>query len=188
MRSPWSPKKPEKRAAPGSATRYVRRPLETPGQGLLHWPDSGVCAAVAAGSSRQASFQGCRSVEEFQCLNRIEEGTYGVVYRAKDKKTGGCGAEWSPKGRRGDGQEPDGAESPSLCRKGLVLKSVVRGCTRCAISSPARRVCCPQPLGPTCGLGSRREAGCPARATASSQGLRSSPGHPGPRHPRCQGP
>lgn len=36
------------------------------------------------------SFQGCRSVEEFQCLNRIEEGTYGVVYRAKDKKTGGC--------------------------------------------------------------------------------------------------
>lgn len=32
-------------------------------------------------------FKGCRSVEEFQCLNRIEEGTYGVVYRAKDKKT-----------------------------------------------------------------------------------------------------
>lgn len=30
---------------------------------------------------------GCRSVEEFLCLNRIEEGTYGVVYRAKDKKT-----------------------------------------------------------------------------------------------------
>lgn len=31
--------------------------------------------------------QGCRSVEEFQHLNRIEEGTYGVVYRAKDKRT-----------------------------------------------------------------------------------------------------
>ncbi|CAD7081158.1 unnamed protein product [Hermetia illucens] len=31
--------------------------------------------------------QGCRSVEEFQCLNRIEEGTYGVVYRAKDRRT-----------------------------------------------------------------------------------------------------
>lgn len=30
-------------------------------------------------------------MEEFQCLNRIEEGTYGVVYRAKDKKTGGPG-------------------------------------------------------------------------------------------------
>ena len=33
------------------------------------------------------SFQGCRSVEEFECLNKIEEGAYGVVYRAKDKKT-----------------------------------------------------------------------------------------------------
>ncbi|XP_071109573.1 cyclin-dependent kinase 11B-like [Haliotis cracherodii] len=33
------------------------------------------------------ALQGCRSVEEFSCLNRIEEGTYGVVYRAKDKKT-----------------------------------------------------------------------------------------------------
>merc|ERR1719192_1338279 len=34
------------------------------------------------------SVSGCRSVEEFQCLNRIEEGTYGVVYRARDKTTG----------------------------------------------------------------------------------------------------
>lgn len=33
------------------------------------------------------SVYGCRSVEEFQCLNRVEEGTYGVVYRAKDKKS-----------------------------------------------------------------------------------------------------
>ena len=30
---------------------------------------------------------GCRSVDEFVCLNRIEEGTYGVVYRAKEKAT-----------------------------------------------------------------------------------------------------
>lgn len=34
------------------------------------------------------AIQGCRSVEEYECLNKIEEGTYGVVYRAKDKKTG----------------------------------------------------------------------------------------------------
>ena len=33
------------------------------------------------------SVHGCRSVLEFKCLNRIEEGTYGVVYRAKDKRT-----------------------------------------------------------------------------------------------------
>ena len=34
--------------------------------------------------------QGCRSVEEFECLNKIEEGAYGVVYRAKDKKSSRC--------------------------------------------------------------------------------------------------
>ncbi len=33
------------------------------------------------------SINGCRSVEEYHCLNKIEEGTYGVVYRARDKKT-----------------------------------------------------------------------------------------------------
>jgi len=33
------------------------------------------------------SVHGCRNVEEFKCLNRIEEGTYGVVYRARDKRT-----------------------------------------------------------------------------------------------------
>lgn len=33
------------------------------------------------------AIQGSRSVEEFDVLNRIEEGTYGVVYRAKDKTT-----------------------------------------------------------------------------------------------------
>lgn len=32
--------------------------------------------------------QGCRSVDEFERMNRIDEGTYGVVYRARDKKTG----------------------------------------------------------------------------------------------------
>lgn len=34
------------------------------------------------------AISGCRSVVEFDCMNRIEEGTYGVVYRAKDKRTG----------------------------------------------------------------------------------------------------
>jgi hypothetical protein len=32
--------------------------------------------------------QGCRSIEDFEHLNVIDEGTFGVVYRAKDKKTG----------------------------------------------------------------------------------------------------
>ncbi|XP_076032899.1 cyclin dependent kinase 11B pitslre isoform X2 [Oratosquilla oratoria] len=33
------------------------------------------------------ALMGCRSVDEFECLNRIEEGTYGVVYRAREKAT-----------------------------------------------------------------------------------------------------
>jgi cell division cycle 2-like protein len=32
--------------------------------------------------------KGCRTVDSFQKLNRVEEGTYGVVYRAKDKDSG----------------------------------------------------------------------------------------------------
>lgn len=32
--------------------------------------------------------QSCRSVESFKKLNKIEEGTYGVVYRAQEKVTG----------------------------------------------------------------------------------------------------
>ena len=32
--------------------------------------------------------QGCRSVYEFEYLKKINEGTYGVVYKAKDRKTG----------------------------------------------------------------------------------------------------
>ncbi|KAG9439331.1 hypothetical protein H6P81_019496 [Aristolochia fimbriata] len=31
--------------------------------------------------------RGCRSVDEFEKLNKIDEGTYGVVFRARDKKT-----------------------------------------------------------------------------------------------------
>lgn len=34
------------------------------------------------------AIQGCRRVDEYKCLNRIEEGAYGVVFRAKDIKTG----------------------------------------------------------------------------------------------------
>ena len=34
------------------------------------------------------ALMGCRNVEEYEWLNRIEEGTYGVVYRAKNKRTG----------------------------------------------------------------------------------------------------
>lgn len=32
-------------------------------------------------------FGGCRDVADFRKLNRIGEGTYGIVYRARDTKT-----------------------------------------------------------------------------------------------------
>ncbi|KAJ3080264.1 hypothetical protein HK100_010193, partial [Physocladia obscura] len=32
--------------------------------------------------------QSCRSVDCYEKLNRIEEGSYGIVYRARDKQTG----------------------------------------------------------------------------------------------------
>ena len=34
------------------------------------------------------ALMGCRNVESYEWLNRIEEGTYGVVHRGKDKRTG----------------------------------------------------------------------------------------------------
>ena len=49
-------------------------------------------------------------MEEFQCLNRIEEGTYGVVYRAKDKKTGGMQPRVVPHREGGVGHGPGGPE------------------------------------------------------------------------------
>ena len=36
------------------------------------------------------ALDGCRNVDEFEYLNRIEEGTYGVVYRGKEKRSGVC--------------------------------------------------------------------------------------------------
>ena len=37
--------------------------------------------------STKRDLLGCRSVDNFEKLNRIEEGTYGVVYRARDKES-----------------------------------------------------------------------------------------------------
>ena len=37
---------------------------------------------------RVALLEGCRSIEGFEYLNKIDEGAYGVVYRARDKHSG----------------------------------------------------------------------------------------------------
>lgn len=34
------------------------------------------------------ALMGCKNVESYEWLDRIEEGTYGVVYKAKDRRTG----------------------------------------------------------------------------------------------------
>jgi cell division cycle 2-like protein len=34
---------------------------------------------------RVSLLEGCRSIENFEYLNKIDEGAYGVVYRARDK-------------------------------------------------------------------------------------------------------
>ncbi|KAM6570236.1 hypothetical protein CsatB_018221 [Cannabis sativa] len=43
---------------------------------------------AASTSHRVNMLQGCRSVFEYEKLNKINEGTYGIVYKAKDKKSG----------------------------------------------------------------------------------------------------
>ncbi|KAK3040604.1 hypothetical protein RJ639_026925 [Escallonia herrerae] len=53
--------------------------------------DDGICGiqAPAVPKYRRINMlHGCRSVFEYEKLNKINEGTYGVVYRAKDKNTG----------------------------------------------------------------------------------------------------
>lgn len=41
-----------------------------------------------SGASRHPFLQGCRSVYAYEKLNHIEEGSYGVVSRAREKETG----------------------------------------------------------------------------------------------------
>jgi hypothetical protein len=47
-----------------------------------------VAAATVPAAAHNPLFHGCRSVEAYQRLNYIDEGTYGLVFRAKDKQTG----------------------------------------------------------------------------------------------------
>jgi cell division cycle 2-like protein len=45
-------------------------------------------SSISSGASRHPLLQGCRSVYVYEKLNHIEEGSYGVVSRARDKETG----------------------------------------------------------------------------------------------------
>lgn len=61
-------------------------PSDSDTEGETH--SHGMPEPVVPPSRSLNMLQGCRSVDEFERLNRIDEGTYGVVYRARDKKTG----------------------------------------------------------------------------------------------------
>ncbi|XP_061831288.1 cyclin-dependent kinase 11B isoform X2 [Nerophis lumbriciformis] len=80
----------EEEAEDGDPTPLSKTQSRTPTPEGNYVPDSPPISPVELKKELPKylpALQGCRSVEEFQCLNRIEEGTYGVVYRAKDKKT-----------------------------------------------------------------------------------------------------
>ncbi|XP_078144155.1 cyclin-dependent kinase 11B isoform X2 [Centroberyx gerrardi] len=80
----------EEEAAEGDPTPHSQTHSRSPTPEENYIPDSPPISPVELKKELPKylpALQGCRSVEEFQCLNRIEEGTYGVVYRAKDKKT-----------------------------------------------------------------------------------------------------
>lgn len=49
---------------------------------------SGGIGGSSSSSGRHPFLQGCRSVYRYERLNHIEEGSYGVVSRARDKETG----------------------------------------------------------------------------------------------------
>ncbi|KJE89337.1 hypothetical protein CAOG_08444 [Capsaspora owczarzaki ATCC 30864] len=50
--------------------------------------DNDAAAATSRIEKYYPAFQGCRSVDEYTRLNQIEEGSYGVVFRARDVRSG----------------------------------------------------------------------------------------------------
>jgi hypothetical protein len=74
-------------------------------------PGPSVAAAVVPKVVHTPLLDGCRSVECYTRLNHIDEGTYGVVFRAQDKETGEIfalkqvrGAACGRLGERGEGR------------------------------------------------------------------------------------
>jgi len=56
-----------------------------------HGGDEGVLEGIDAPATRSAHnplWYGCRSVDHYQKVKRVDEGTYGVVFKAKNRQTG----------------------------------------------------------------------------------------------------
>ncbi|ELR14612.1 cdk10/11, putative [Acanthamoeba castellanii str. Neff] len=60
----------------------------SPGQRAASPQGTPLRAAAAGLPVLVAAMRSCRSVDHYERLNRIQEGAYGVVHRAKDKETG----------------------------------------------------------------------------------------------------
>ncbi|KAK2648110.1 hypothetical protein Ddye_015599 [Dipteronia dyeriana] len=78
-----------------SKDEYAESELEDDVMDVDKSPDEDSCAKqlqieeVAVPSRRSMNmFNSCRCVFEYERLNKINEGTYGIVYRARDKLTG----------------------------------------------------------------------------------------------------
>ncbi|KAK2723736.1 hypothetical protein QYM36_002173 [Artemia franciscana] len=70
----------------------TKRDLENAGSNLIPEPKKGLLTSFLTGEAMEIPekylYGKCRRVAEFEKLNRIGEGTYGIVYRAKDTQNG----------------------------------------------------------------------------------------------------
>ncbi|KAF9142958.1 Cyclin-dependent kinase 10 [Linnemannia schmuckeri] len=81
----------DKQAQPKDKQHHPADPATVPVAGTMSKPDPNSLLSITGRMGHltpQKSFFGTsRVVDEFEKLNKVGEGTYGVVYRAKDKKT-----------------------------------------------------------------------------------------------------
>jgi len=59
------------------------------GEGVVVAPHSPPPSPAQVPSKRANPLAGCRSIDCYERLNRISEGTFGVVFRARERETGG---------------------------------------------------------------------------------------------------
>ena len=57
-------------------------------QGEDHYLYTGISDFKVRSIPQSSRYGSCRDVNEFEKLNRVGEGTYGIVYRARDSKSG----------------------------------------------------------------------------------------------------
>ncbi|CAG8720342.1 16830_t:CDS:2 [Gigaspora margarita] len=77
-----------KSASPAAESVNEIIEVSSPQENTVSTPQSVVEQIIKPVSSKPPMLTGCRSVDNYEKLNRIEEGAYGVVFRARDKATG----------------------------------------------------------------------------------------------------